>query len=100
MKTSMKNEQTWNNTYQKPYKRAKSLIKKDAFTTFYNEKDQLYPEIAMLGVSLRASLLQVRDGMQFLKDEAPNNRQPQPIAFTSRSLTSVETWLSNIKGRS
>ena len=40
---------------------------------FYNEKEELYLETDVLGVSLRASFLQVRDGKWFPKDEAPEN---------------------------
>ena len=62
---------------------------------FHNVNEHLYLETDVLGVSFRASLLQVRDGMKFPKDEACNNIEPQPIAFTSKSLTSAETWYSN-----
>ena len=63
----------WNNTYKKLYKRANSLINKDMSIVFYSEKEQPYLETGANGVGLRASLLQVREGMQFPKDEASNN---------------------------
>ena len=40
---------------------------------FYNEKKHLYRETDALGVSLRGSLLKVRDGMQLIRNEAPDN---------------------------
>ena len=42
-------------------------------------------------------LLQLRDRMQFPKDEAHTNVALQPKAFISMSLTSVETWYSSIE---
>ena len=47
---------------------------------FYNEKEQLYPEADMSGVGLGASLLQVRGGMQFPRNGAPNNATVQSAA--------------------
>ena len=35
--------------------------------------------------------------MQLPKDEAPDNSALWPLAFTSKSLASAETWYSNIK---
>ena len=69
----MKSEWMWDNTYQKLYKRGNSLIKKYGSMAFYNEKEQLYLEMDMLGVSLRASLLQSRDEVQFSNDETSDN---------------------------
>ena len=43
---------------------------------FYNEKELLYLEVDALGLGLRASLLQVRAGMWFQRNEAPNNATP------------------------
>ena len=40
---------------------------------FYIEKDQLYLEKDASCVSLGASFLQMRDGMWFPRNEAPNN---------------------------
>ena len=85
----MKGEWTKNNTYQKLYKRAKSPIRKGASMAIYNKKEQLYLEKDTSCVCHRESLLQVRDGMQVPKDEAPNNMAPWPIAFTSKSLPSA-----------
>ena len=67
----MKSEWTWNNTYQKLYEKAQLFIKKDAFMTFYNEKEHLYLETDISGVSLGASLLQVGNRMQFQKVTHP-----------------------------
>ena len=52
---------------------------------FFNEKEQLYLETDVSGVSLKATLLQARDGMQFPKDEASNNMALQPIVFLIRA---------------
>ena len=38
---------------------------------FYNKKEELHLETDVSGVGLRASLLKVKDGIQFLGDEAP-----------------------------
>ena len=67
---SVKSEWTWNNTNQKLYDRAKSLIKIDTSMAFYNEKQQLYLETDMLDVGLRASLLQVMDWLHFQNNDA------------------------------
>ena len=92
----MKSEWVWNNTYQKLYKRAKSLIK-EACMAFHNEEEQIYLEAYLLGISLRASLLQMRDGMEFPKDIEPHDIVLKQITLTSESLASVETQYSNIK---
>ena len=65
--------------------------------TFYNEKEQLYLEQDVLGVGLAASLLQVRDGMQFTRNEAPDSVALWPKAFASKSITSAGTHCSNIE---
>ena len=48
---------------------------------FYNEKEQLYLETNALG----ASLLQVRDSIWFLRNEAPNSAALLPMEFVSKS---------------
>ena len=50
-----------NNTYQELYKKARALI--NACMKFYNERDPLYLETDVSGVSLGEGLLQVRKGM-------------------------------------
>ena len=62
---------------------------------FYNKKYQFYLEMDVLDVDLGSSLLEVRDRMQFPRNEAPNNAAIWSIAFASKSLTSTETWYSN-----
>ena len=57
---------------------------------FYNEKEQLYLEADAFGVSQAVSLLQVRDGIQYRRNEAPDNASLWPVAFTSKSSTNVE----------
>ena len=63
----------------------------------YNEKEQLYLKRDVWGVGLEAKHLQVREGMWFPRNEAPDNAALQPIAFASKSLTREETWYSNIE---
>ena len=55
------------------YERAKAIIKKDTSMAYCNEKEQLFLEMDVLGVDLSASLLHMRDKMQFSKNEIANN---------------------------
>ena len=64
---------------------------------FYNEKEQLYLETDVSGVSLRASLLPVRDKMWLPRNKAPDNAALWTVAFVSKSLISAEIWYSNIE---
>ena len=70
--TSSKYYWAWNNTCQNLYHGAKIFIKKNATVAFYNDKQQLCSKTNASGVSLGESLLQVRDGMQFQRHEAPD----------------------------
>ena len=54
----------------------------------------------MLGVSLGAVLLQVRGGMQFQRNERPDNATVWPVAFFSKSLTSTEMCYRNTERES
>ena len=45
-------------------------------------------------MGLRETLLQVRNGMWFPRDETPDNAVLCPIAFASKSLISAETQYS------
>ena len=63
--------------------RVKSIIKKDTFIKFYNEKEQQYLDTDASGIGLRAGLLQVRGGMQFPKDEEHNNSVLWLLPFAS-----------------
>ena len=65
--------------------------------TFYTEKEQLYPETDTLCFGLGASQLQIRNGMQFPRNETPENTEMQPVAFACGSLTSMETLYRNMK---
>ena len=62
--------------------------------TFYNEKEHLYLEIDASSIGLGASLLQVRNRIQFPRHEASHNAAIWLIAFVSKSLTSSETQYS------
>ena len=63
----------------------------------YNGKEQPYLETDMFGVGIHASLLQLRDRLQFSRNEAPDNSALWPKVFASKTLTSVETYYSNIQ---
>ena len=64
---------------------------------FYNVVGLLYLETDASDVGLGVGLLQVREGMNCLCDEAPDDMALYPIAFTSKSLFSVETRYSTIE---
>ena len=95
--TSSKCFWTWNDTYQCPYDGTKTIIKKNATMAFYNEKEQLYLETDVSGVGLGAGLLQVRDDMQFSRNEVPDNAVLWPVAFMTKGITSTKTCYSNIE---
>ena len=57
---------------------------------FYDANRPLYLETDTFGISLGARLLQVSDGMDCGCDKISNNVILQPIAFTSKSFSSVE----------
>ena len=65
--------------------------------SFCTEKEQLYVETDASGVSLGVRPLQVRDGVHFPWNKAPNNAVLWPIELASKSLTSAETHYSNIE---
>ena len=57
---------------------------------FYVETKPLYIEMDISGVALGAVLLQTRSGTSCPRDEAPDNITLRPIAFVSRSLSSMD----------
>ena len=61
------------------------MIKKNMTMAFYNEREHLYLGDASV-VRLGVSLLQVRDKIQFLRNEAPDNAVLWSVMFTSRSF--------------
>ena len=87
--TSTKTEWTWNETYQRIFNKAKSVIK-DACMKFYAKTKPLYRETDASGVGLGAALLQTRSNTNCPKDEAPDNSILTPIAFARSSLTGVK----------
>ena len=92
---------TWNSMYQFSNDRAKSIIKKNAtMMAFYNEKQQLYSKRDVSGVSLWASLLQVRHRMGFPRNEAPYNAMLWAIAFASKKLNKYRILLQQHRKRS
>ena len=60
-------------------------------------KGNIYLESDASNVDLRKSLLNMRDGMQFPKNETPSNMALWQVAFTRKILTSVENCYSNIE---
>ena len=95
--TMSKTERTWNVTYQKLFDKAKSIIKENACTKFYNETQPLYLETDVSGVRLVVSLLKTRSGTSCPRDKASDNSILRPIMFASESLSSVERRYSNIE---
>ena len=75
--TSVKQELTWNMTYQKLFE--------DACMRFYDETKPLYLETDTSAVGLGAGLLQAKSSTSCPTDEAPANSILRPIAFTSKS---------------
>ena len=57
---------------------------------FHDVSRPLYLENDASEVSLRANVLQVRDGMNYGHDEVPDNATLCPIAFANKSLSSTE----------
>ena len=64
---------------------------------FYDEIKPLYLESDMLGIGHGATLLQTRDGAKCPRDTVPDNTILRPIAFASKSQSSMELRYSNIK---
>ena len=69
---------------------------KNVIMAFYIAQ-QPYWGINVIAVSLDTSLLQVRDGMWFPRNERPDNAALWPIVFASKSLAGMETCCSNIE---
>ena len=65
----------------------------------YNERELLFLEMGVSGVNLEPGLLKIKERMNSLCDEAPDNTALHPIAFTRKSLPSVEMRYSNIEMR-
>ena len=59
------------------------------------QKEELYLETDAIGVGLGVSLMQVRDGIKFSKNEVSDNAVMQPVTFTSKNQTVAETHYSN-----
>ena len=57
----------------KTYMAEPKIIKRNEIMVFYSEKEQLYLETDTSGVGIGESLQQVRDVMQFPRNEAPHN---------------------------
>ena len=93
--TSSKMTWTWNASYQQLFNKVKSIVKAVCMK-FYNDSKPLYLETDASGVSHGAAMLQLCDNMACQKGLAPNNIILHPIAFASKSLTSVEWRYSNI----
>ena len=77
----------------KSIQKSKTNIKKNATTTFYNKSEQLYLETHISGVSLRPSFLQVRNGMPFPRNEAPDNAALWPVVLWAYATPCGLGWL-------
>ena len=75
----------------------KLIIGEDNFMKFYDEMKPLYIETDASGVGLGASILQTREGMSCLRDEAPDNSILRPIIFIRKSLSAAEKRYSYIE---
>ena len=64
---------------------------------FYNDKNPLYLQIDTFEVRIRASLQQLRNGMNCPLNKAPDHIILRQTAFTCKSLSRVERRHSNIK---
>ena len=67
------------------------------FMRFYNEKEPLPLITDASGINLEVDVLQVRDRVWFPWNKAPDNTALHLITFANRSLTSVESYYSNIE---
>ena len=70
-------------------------MKQDACMKFYDNTQPLYLETDKSGVGLGAVLLQTRNDTIYPSDKAPDGSILRPIAFSSKSLSSVEKRYSN-----
>ena len=66
---------------------------------FYNEKEQMCLETDASGVDLRPSLLSVRDGMYFQRNEAHNKAALWAIAFASKHLKKMKSGIAILKDK-
>ena len=87
----------WQQHLPKPIQNSEDYYQKECNSGILQQEEQLYLETKALGISVGASLVQVRDGLQFLRNEVPNNATLRQIAFVNKSLTSAETHYSNIE---
>ena len=62
-----------------------NIIKRNVTMSFYNEKEQLYLETDTSGEGAGTSLLQGRDGMWFLRNEAPDNVALWPLVLARKA---------------
>ena len=63
----------------------------------YDENQPLYLETDTFGIGFGPAPLQTTDGTKCPRGIAPDNSILSPIAFASKSLTSVERRYSNIE---
>ena len=64
---------------------------------FYDVSKLLYLEIDAFSIGPGAGLLQVRDSINCRQDKVLGNTALHPIAFESKSLSSMEQQYSNIE---
>ena len=78
----------------KPIQKSQNYHQKDVTMAFYNVKEQINLEKDTTGFCLEASHLQVRERIQFPKNEAPDSAVLCPTVFTSRRLTSAKPTIA------
>ena len=80
--------------YHDHYDKVRIIVKRDACMMRLR---LLYLETNASVIGLRAGLLQMRDGMNCGCDKIPDNAILHPIAFSSKSLSSVEQCYNNFE---
>ena len=81
----------------KPIWECQKHYHKNTTMAFLSKKEQVYVKRDVLGVSLIASPLQLRDDMWFPRNEVPDHVVLWPLAFASKCLTGAEKCYSNIE---
>ena len=80
-------KQSWHGTrHRTSYTtKPKLLSEKETYMKLYNYREPIHLETDASGITLGPGLLQVKEGMKFPHNEAPDNRALCPIAFTTKA---------------
>ena len=93
----MKTEWTWNESYQRLFNKAKTIIKEDMCMKFYDETSQPYLETDECVVGLVAGLLQIKARVNCPLYETPDITMLRLTAFATKILSNAERRYSNIE---